>query len=66
MGDRHLFRAMSLVRLGRIAEAKRVGQRLREIAPDYRLVARRALLPYRDPRFNDAIVDALRTAGVPD
>lgn len=62
----HLFRAMSLVRLGRIAEAKRVGQRLREIATDYRLVARRALLPYRDPRFNDAIVDALRTAGVPD
>lgn len=61
----HLFHATSLVRLGRIGEARGVGRRIREIAPDYRLSTRRALLPYRDAAFNDALVGDLRAAGVP-
>ncbi|MEO9189832.1 MAG: tetratricopeptide repeat protein [Acetobacteraceae bacterium] len=55
---------LTLVRLGRIEEARATARRLLEVDPGYRIGTRLLVSP--QGAFRDEFVDALRLAGLPD
>ena len=63
LSRRHL--AATLVRLGRVADARRVAAQFLQDDPDYTL-AREKLWPYQKEDMREALVTDLRQAGLPD
>ena len=58
--------AASYGHLGRAAEARAAWAEALRVNPDYSLEHRRQILPYKDSRDFDRLVDGLRKAGLPD
>ena len=58
--------AASYGHLGRAEEAKASWAEALRVNPDYSLEHRRQILPYKDPRDFDRLVEGLRKAGLPD
>ena len=52
--------------LGRAEEAKASWAEALRVNPDYSLEHHRQILPYKDPRDFDRLVEGLRKAGLPD
>jgi adenylate cyclase len=63
LARRHL--AATNVRLGRLAEARRVAAKFMENDPDYTL-DRERVWPYKDESMREALMADLRRAGLPD
>jgi hypothetical protein len=57
---------IALVGLGRLDEAKRTGQSLLTINPDFRISAFRKVQPFKDEVFVARYMEALRAADLPD
>jgi adenylate cyclase len=62
----HQLKAVALVQLERIDEAKLAAQCLMQLAPTMTLAGRWKEMPYRDQAFKTRYLDALRIAGVPE
>ena len=54
------------VLLGREAEAREIASQIIELDPDFRISSYRKILPYKDAANAERIVEALRSAGLPD
>ena len=58
---------MALVELGRLEEARAVGQRLLAFDPKYTIaIAAARHSPQQDPQFRERFFAALRAAGIPE
>jgi adenylate cyclase len=60
------FMIVSLVALGRIAEAQLIARELLRLQPNFRITPYIPRCPLREPRQIDRFVDRLRAAGLPD
>jgi adenylate cyclase len=60
------FMIVSLVALGRMAEARAITQALLRLQPDFRVTPYIPRCPLRDPKQIALFIDRLRAAGLPD
>jgi hypothetical protein len=57
---------MALVELGRINEAKMLGQKLLGLTPAFRIKSFRKVQPFKDETFVERYMAALRVAELPE
>ncbi len=57
---------MALVELGRLEEARAVGQRLLALDPKYTVAVAARQSPQQDPQYRERFFAALRAAGIPE
>ena len=57
---------MALVELGRLEEARAVGQRLLALDPKQTVTVAARQNPQQDPQFRERFFAALRAAGIPE
>jgi adenylate cyclase len=60
------FMIISLVALGRMAEARSIAQALLRLQPDFRIIPYIPRCPLRDPAQIEIFIERLRAAGLPD